>query len=170
MGTKDGKLQWHPAFAAALHIEFEEELDEIDIREEHLLSKKPMQVDVLIIKKEKDTKIRKNIGRIFREHNIVEYKSPDDVLTINDFYKVYGYTCFYQSDTKKVMEIDPEELTITFVCSHYPRKMMQHLEWVRGLSVEYQQNGIYYILGDAIPMQLLVTKELSREENYLQKS
>ena len=40
MGTKDGKLQWHPAFAAALHIEFEEELDEIDIREEHLLSKK----------------------------------------------------------------------------------------------------------------------------------
>lgn len=125
-----------------------------------------MQVDVLIIKKKKDTVIRKNIGRIFREHNIVEYKSPDDVLTVNDFYKVYGYTCFYQSDTKKVMEIDPEVLTITFVCSHYPRKMMQHLEQVRGLRIEYQQNGIYYIVGDAIPMQLLVTKGLSREENY----
>ena len=23
----DGKLQWHPAFVAALHIEFEDEMD-----------------------------------------------------------------------------------------------------------------------------------------------
>ena len=72
------KLQWHPAFSAALHIELEEELDVLYIEEEHMLSKKPMQVDVLIIKKEKDVPIRKNIGRIFRKYNIIEYKAPDD--------------------------------------------------------------------------------------------
>lgn len=102
MKTKDGRVQWHPAFAAALRIEFEAELDELDIQDEHLLSKKSMQIDVLIVKKDKGTKIKKNIGRIFREHNIIEYKSPDDSLMMNDFYKVYGYTCFYQSDTTHV--------------------------------------------------------------------
>ena len=56
-----------------------------------MLSKKPLQIDELVIKVHDNEKIQKNIGRIFRKHNIVEYKSPEDYLTINDFYKVYGY-------------------------------------------------------------------------------
>ena len=72
-----------------------------------------MRIDELVIKIRGEEKIQKNIGRIFRKHNIIEYKSPDDYLTINDFYKVYGYCCFYQSDTEHVCEIKPEELTIT---------------------------------------------------------
>lgn len=28
---------------------------------------------------------------------------------------------FYQSNTEKIKEIDPAELTITFVSNHYPR-------------------------------------------------
>lgn len=165
-GTQDGTLQWHPAFAAALRIEFEAELDILEIHDEYPLSKKPMLVDVLVVKKEAQRPVHKNIGRIFRKHNIIEYKAPDDYLSINDFYKVYGYTCFYQADTRKVMEIDPEELTITFACGHYPRKMLQHLKTTRGLRVEKQESGIYYILGDMIPMQVLVTKKLSKEDNY----
>lgn len=31
MPTNNGKLQWHPAFSAALHIEFEKELDILNI-------------------------------------------------------------------------------------------------------------------------------------------
>ncbi len=75
------------------------------MHEEYLLSKKPLQMDILIIKKLKDIQIRKDIGRIFRKHNIIEYKSPSDNLSINDFYKVYGYACIYQSDTNRVGEI-----------------------------------------------------------------
>ncbi len=47
----DGRLQWHPGFSAALRVELEEELDELCIEDEHMLSKKPMQIDVLIVKK-----------------------------------------------------------------------------------------------------------------------
>ena len=36
-----------------------------------------MQIDVLV-KNEKHVKIQKNIGRIFRQYNIIEYKSPED--------------------------------------------------------------------------------------------
>ena len=71
----DGRLQWHPGFSAALRVELEEELDELCIEDEHMLSKKPMQIDVLIVKKKGKQPIRKNIGRIFRKHNIIEYKS-----------------------------------------------------------------------------------------------
>ena len=122
MEQKRKTIEWHPAFTASLQIEFEDEADKKIFESEHLLSKKPIQIDELVIKVHDNEKIQKNIGRIFRKHNIVEYKSPEDYLTINDFYKVYGYCCFYQSDTEHVCEIPPEELTITFICNHYMKK------------------------------------------------
>ena len=160
------KLQWHPAFGAALRITMQDEMKYLEMHEEHLLSKKPLQMDILIIKKTQDIQIKKKIGMIFRKHNIIEYKSPEDSLSVNDFYKVYGYACIYQSNTDRVKEIDPEELTLTFACSHYPRKLLRHLETVRGMRAEYQGGGIYYLKGDPIPMQLLITPKLTYKENY----
>ena len=160
------KLQWHPAFGAALRITLQDEMQYLEMHEEHLLSRKPLQMDILIIKKLQEVQIKKTIGRIFRKHNIIEYKSPDDSLSVNDFYKVYGYACIYQSNTDKIKEIDPQELTLTFVCSHYPRELLKHLEKVRGMHKEYQGGGIYYLTGDPIPMQLLIAPRMSDEENY----
>lgn len=165
MVQNTGKLQWHPAFDAALHIELEEDLNILDIKNEYTLSKKPMQLDILIVKKEGSRKVKKTFGHIFRQHNVIEYKSPEDYLSINDFYKVYGYTCFYQSDTEKVCEIHPTELTITFV-SYYPRKMIEHLQKERNLEVRRYAQGIYHLEGDQIPMQVVVTKELSEQDYY----
>ena len=166
MVQNTGKLQWHPAFDAALHIELEEDLNILDIKNEYTLSKKPMQLDILIVKKEGSRKVKKTFGHIFRQHNIIEYKSPEDYLSINDFYKVYGYACFYQSDTEKVCEIHPTELTITFVSYYYPRKMTEHLQKERGLTVRKYVSGIYYLEGDQIPIQVVVTKELSEQDYY----
>ena len=160
------KLQWHPAFAAALRITLQEEMKYLELQEEYLLSKKPPQIDVLILKKVKEITLKKKIGQIFRGHNIIEYKSPDDTLSINDFYKVYGYTCFYQSNTDKIKEIDPADLTITFASSHYPRELFKHIKETRGIEVQQQSDGIYYLQGDAIPMQFIYIPELDKEENY----
>ena len=104
--------------------------------------------------------------RVELEEDIIEYKSPEDYLSINDFYKVYGYTCFYQSETKRVREIPPEELTITFICNHYPQKLLEHLKKFKGIEAKKQEAGIYYLLGDSFPIQLVIVKELSKEENY----
>ena len=160
------KLQWHPAFAAALRITLQDEMKYLELQEEYLLNKKPPQIDVLILKKVKEITLKKKIGQIFRGHNIIEYKSPDDTLSINDFYKVYGYTCFYQSNTDKIKEIDPTDLTITFAGSHYPRELFKHIKETRGIEVQQQSDGIYYLQGDAIPMQFLYIPKLDKEENY----
>ena len=52
MNTEGEKIQWHPAFDAALQIELGEEAKYLTFEPEHLLSKKPMQIDVLVKKRE----------------------------------------------------------------------------------------------------------------------
>ena len=165
--TKENKLlQWHPAFYAGLQIEFAEEAEKLIFENEHQLSKKPLEIDVLVIMKKAEEQIQKNIGRIFRRHNIVEYKSPEDYLSIDDFYKVYGYACFYKSDTKHVDEIKSNEITISFACEKRPEKLLKHLRQERQLDIIKVDKGIYYIKGAYFPIQLLLTSELSKESNF----
>ena len=163
--AEEAVLQWHPAFFAGIQIEFSEEKEKLTFENEHQLGTKPKQIDVLIIKKESETRLRKNIGKIFRKYNIIEYKSPEDYISIDDFYQVYGYACFFKADTKKVNEIKAEEITITFVCKRKPEKLIKHLQEERGFRLEGEE-GIYTIYGDFFPMQLLVTSELSKTENF----
>ena len=163
-------IYWHPAFYAGIQMELQEDADNLDFESEHQLSTKPMQIDVLIIKKENDVPVKKNIGRIFRKRNIIEYKRPDDSLSIDDFYKVYGYTCFYKTDVKYTDSIPLEELTITFVSEGYPRKLIRHLKEVRNYTVIKAESGIYSVKGDIIPIQIIVTGRLPREENLWLRS
>lgn len=163
---REAVLQWHPAFFAGIQIELSEEAEFLQFENEHQLGTKPKEIDVLIIKKNPETRIRKNIGKIFRKYNIIEYKSPDDYLSINDFYKVYGYACFYKSDTTKENNIKADEITITFVCKNYPHKFIRHLQDERKYIVIRVEEGIYYIQGDFIPIQMILTSEVLENNNF----
>ena len=167
---KTHMLQWHPAFYAGIQIELEAEAENLSFENEHQLGTKPKEIDILIIKKDREIPIRKNIGRIFRKHNIIEYKSPADYLSIDDFYKVYGYACFYKADTSKVDNIKIQDITITFVCHRYPCSLIRHLKREKNYEIKKEEDGIYYITGDKIPIQLIVPKELSDEQNLWLKS
>lgn len=39
----------------------------------------------LIIKEESDRRIKNEIGHIMKKYNVIEYKSPEDALIIDDF-------------------------------------------------------------------------------------
>lgn len=160
------KLQWHPAFFAGIQIELEEERDKLIFENEHQLSTKPLEIDVLIIKKQPNVQIKKNIGRIFRGYNIIEYKSPEDSLSIDDFYKVYGYACFYKSDVLSVNAIKAEDITLTFVVNKFPREMLKELKRTRKIEVVKFDEGIYHISGDIFPIQVIHTTKLSKENNF----
>ena len=96
----------------------------------------------------------------------MEYKAPDDYISVDDFYKVYAYACKYIADTGSTGEIAPREVTITFICNHYPAKMLQSVEEDRGIYAVKREEGIYDLLGDSFPMQLIITHELTKEKNY----
>ena len=55
--TKDSMLQWHPAFFAGIQIELAEDAANLTFESEHQLGTKPMQIDVLIIKKNTQTAV-----------------------------------------------------------------------------------------------------------------
>lgn len=105
-------LQWHPGFYAAFGMEVKEEKSKLGLRNEYPLGTKPTVIDILACKTGGGERFSKNIIRIFRKHNIIEYKNPEDNLSVNDYYKVLAYACYYIADTERIMEIEPWEVTI----------------------------------------------------------
>lgn len=157
-------VQWHPMFVLALK-EYLKNYSDIDIISEYNLSKKPLQIDVLM--KLYDEEIDNEIGKFFRSYNIIEYKSPDDSFNIDDYYKVLAYAYLYKSlrEDDKLIEID--EMTISIFGSKKPKKLLKYLEEVEKLNITMESEGIYYIYGLTIPIQIINLSELQIvEEEY----
>jgi hypothetical protein len=163
---EDERISWHPAFFEAIQMELDEYSQYLQFISEYQLTKEPLRIDVVIIKKAENITIEKNIASIFRKENIVEYKSPDDHVSVDDFYQVYGYACLYKSQNK----VDVGELTLTFVGSRYPRELLKHFRERRGYAVEERWPGIYNISGDVFAIQVIDSRRLSEEENVWLRS
>lgn len=161
-GENRDSSYWHPAFRSAIKLEFEEYLDALDFQFETPLNTEPLKVDAIIIKKLKDVEIKKNLAAVFKTHNIVEFKSPGDFLSVNGFYKVYGYACGYTAITEKVGITD---ISITFIENRYPRKLIAHLREVRRFEVVERWPGIFHVKGDIVPIQIIETKRLDETES-----
>ena len=154
-------IAWHPAFVEAIKLELEAYGDSLEFFPEYQLTSEPLRIDCVVIKKTKDVVIKKNIAAIFRDVNLLEYKSPDDYVSIEDFYKVYAYACLYASFKK----VPITSLTITFIESHFPREPLTHFLHVRKYKVEKKVPGIYTISGDVLPIQIIDNRQLSADEN-----
>jgi len=159
-------ISWHPAFVEALQMELQAYQDVLEFHPEYQLTSEPLRIDCVVIKKAKDAVIKKNIAVIFREWNLLEYKSPDDYVSVADFYKVYGYACLYASFNK----VPITSLTVSFVESHYPQKLLDHLKDERGYDVAETSSGIYTVSGDILPIQVIDSRKLPAEENLWLKS
>ena len=108
--------------------------------------------------------IQNEIGRIFRRHNVIEYKSPDDGMTIDDFFKTLGYAYLYKGLGEKVEQIPLEELTISLFRATVPKQLFNKLAGY-GYLIEKHVSGIYYVQGLAIPAQIIVTSELESQNH-----
>jgi hypothetical protein len=166
-GGGSEKLKWHPAFFQAIQLELVDYRDALEFKYEYQLTTEPLRVDLLIIKKPKDLAINKNIARVFRSDNIVEFKSPEDYLSVKDFLKVYAYACLYAAITP---EAELSGVTLTFVEHRHPRELISYLSGERHYGVEETGPGIYRVSGDYLPIQIIETKRLSAEENLWLKS
>lgn len=163
MGQK--KNQWHPAFAAAMRMELKDNVEDLIFEEEHLLSKKPLQMDMLIIKNDRNVDIANRIGKIFRKYNVIEYKSPQDAMGIDAFYKVMGYASLYKVSDEKANGFKADDITIALVRQRYPRKLMNYLQ-EKGCVICKVYPGIYYVTGNVLfTLQIIVSKDLGKKEN-----
>ena len=161
----DITIQWHPAFCAAAELELSANRAELDFQREYNLSKKPLQIDLLVVEKLDDVSIQNKIGHIFRRYNVIEYKSPGDGMTIDDFFKTVGYACIYKGLGETVDQIPIDQLTVSLFREGYPEELFRSLEKY-GLKIKKEFDGVYYIEGLLIPAQIVVTKELESGKHW----
>jgi hypothetical protein len=160
--SRSENIHWHPAFFAAIQLELDQYRGILEFQSEFQLNDEPLRIDV-IIKKVKDVVLEKNIARIFKTHNLLEYKSPEDTLSIYDFYKVMGYAYNYMSDPKRKAPIT--SLTITLVASKYPRELIKCLKEVHKYQLTEAGSGLYHVAGEIIPIQIIVSPQLTETDN-----
>ena len=154
------KIQWHQGFFGGIQLDLRAYRESLTFEKEHELSQKALKMDMLILKKDPHTRIETSYGRIFRQHNVIEYKSPEDELNIDTFYKSLGYAFLYKGLGERVNEIPAEELTISVFRHSRPRELFRAL---RG-ALENPYPGVYYASGYGIPAQIVVTREMSADE------
>jgi hypothetical protein len=155
-------IQWHAAFFQAIQAELLEYKDILEFKQEYPLTTAPLRIDAIIIVKPPNVTIDKNIARIFRKINILEYKSPQKSLSIKDFYKAHSYVALFVARTT---DVEISDMTLTFVGNTYPKKLIRHLREVLHYRVEEVESGIYYVRGDFLPIQILETKKLGADSD-----
>ena len=161
LGSETTYVAWHPAFVEALQMELEAYREALEFHPEFQLTSEPLRIDCVVVKKVKGVAIEKNIAAIFRDVNLVEYKSPGDYVSISDFYKVYAYACLYAAFER----VSIDSLTITFIESNYPRNLLAYLQQVRNCQIAETSPGVYSVTGDIIPIQAINSRRLSPSEN-----
>ena len=160
--------QWHPAFCAAIELEFREDKRILRYEREYNLSKMPLRIDLLVIKKSPDETIKNEIGDFFKGNNIMEFKSPDDEVNIDTFYKVLSYACMYKSETGNIDEIKDTDITISLIREGKPFKLLKQLDAKYG--VDMKTPGIYRIDKMLFPLQIIVTRELNPKSHVWLKA
>ena len=160
-GMNKRKVYWHEAHFEAIKQDLHQYKEWLSLISEYQLTQKALIMDVLIIKKDPNVAITKNIGRIFRSHNLVEYKSEKDSLGTYDYNKVLAYALLYSS----IEKVPLEDITVTFSLTVRPLKLFKYLKNVRGLDFDNAADGITYIMGDILPVQIIESTKQSEDEN-----
>ena len=162
MAEESGRTRYHYGFYAAMKVEYDLVHARVKYEQEIQLGEDPVRLDFLIIKAEE--KLKDPIGEYFRRVNLFEYKSPEDGLSIDDFYKAQGYALIYKGYGRAVDELPIEELTLTLVRHVYPRELMKALK-KSGFEIHEAHKGIYRIVGKtSIPVQIVVSSQLLEGE------
>jgi hypothetical protein len=158
--SEQTRLDWHTAFYEAFRAELAEYGDGLDFHKEVQLVTEPLRMDVLVVNKLRGRKIEKNIARAFRGHNIVEYKSPGESISVGDFHKACSYLHLFVS----LNNISVTDVTLTLVVMRRPAALLKHFGQL-GVGITEQSPGIYLAGTGMFPTQIIESKKLPEEEN-----
>ena len=165
------KIKHHSGFYSGLELLLWPYREHIQMEEEKPLFTGGVRVDALILKKDSGVDIAFDIARMFKGHNIIEYKRPDDDLDIDVFAKVVnGYAGLYKSLGLTVDAIPFEDLTATIYRHAKLEAVFKKLE-AYGAKIESKYPGVYYVRGAAFfDVQILVGRELDPKEYCMFKA
>lgn len=159
------KIQWHPGFCGGMELRLREYRDILEFKHEQEISKLPIRADTIIIRKKDSRRIEEDVASIFLGHNIIEYKSPGDQMSIDDYYNLLSYMTRYKATTGRTDAIKADDVTGTLMRDAKPVKLMRNIEALGG-DVQMVYPGIYYVTGLIhMPTQIIVQSELANPNN-----
>jgi len=171
--TRKESARYHEAaFAAFVYmLRKHRKNGDVTLEDERQLSKRPLRVDIIIIKKNREAEIENCWARIFRSHNILEYKSPvDSPPDMAVFDKVvHGYAGIYAAQEN----VPLTDMSATLVCFKKPTELFKALKADFHYKVLRKDKGVYYIVSKGCPpektlaVQVVVTSELDDSELLL---
>jgi len=139
----------------------------IELIDEQRLSKEPLRIDIVVLKKNRDIELKPVWAKVFRGHNIIEYKSPvDKTPSLAVFYKLIGYAMIYAAQN----EVEISDVTATLICARTPQKLFKILKENFDYKILEKDASIYYIIkkGVAVEKSLVVQVMVQKSEPLLQ--
>ena len=121
MAEEAGRTRFHYGFYSAMKVEYDLRSAAVTYEQEKQLGEDPVRLDFLIIKEDAAVSLEGPIGQFFKRVNLFEYKSSEDGMSVDDFYKAQGYGLIYKGFDRKVNELPIEDMTLTLVRHSYPR-------------------------------------------------
>lgn len=158
------RINWHEAITCAIQIDLRDYSQILEYETEHFLSRNKNRIDFLIIKKHSNISISKHIASIFHTHNIFEIKGLHSTLTTNTYYKTNGHAGYYINSYGRIPSLTRRDITLSFLSFQYPRKLFAHLTKECNKTIANPFPGVYHILNEMYPTQILVINELSPED------
>ncbi len=161
---ENSRLDWHSGFEGSFLLSMRRYIYDLSIEREHCLSREPLRIDFLLVKKNKEVVVDNSIGRHFRKHNIIEFKNPEDKLNIDVIWKTVAYAALYKSMGNRADEIKISDITVTIFRAIRPRKLFKGLAF-DGKEINEICPGVYSIKGMVeIPVYVVVMNELQDKE------
>ncbi len=123
----------------------------------------PLTIDVVFVLDDET-----DLERVQREtelhhaglHNLIEFKSENDRLTIFDLQRIVARANLYMSQNNLIAS----DITVTIICAGTPRKVLYHYP----SHIEFESlGGGYYRSTDKLPIHIIAINELAvTPENY----
>lgn len=158
------RIAWHPAFASVVQIDLGRYGGRLEYETEHELNLMPLRIDLVVVRKDPSLSIERGYASAFRGHNLMEFKSENDALTLNDLFKVIAYGCLYKAYGTSLGPVSHDDVTLTLVRRTKPVGLLCDAEEA-GFAVVETEPGIYDMPGLIFPVRLVVTSEIDPNES-----
>jgi len=125
------------------------------------VSRKPLTIDTIVFCKDESDfqNLRTTAFPFFRFHNLLEFKSPVDRLTIPGYHRILGRARLYLSENPK---LSLDDITLCIISSSKPRSVMSKIP-----QITFTQIGKgYYVASELISTHVYVLSELPVENKY----
>lgn len=154
------KEQWHPPFYCSYEMDFRKYKDMLQIDTGYILERSS-EIDILTVKKKKDAVIDNGLGSIYREYNIIEYKSPDDRIDMSAWLQAMGYAFLYMR-LENIRSF--KRILVSLMGYNYPRKLIKELKELGYTEAQVEEGILFFTNPINIDVQIVIISEIEDEK------